>query len=364
VTGHHRRRVLVLTPDYPPTHGGIQLLLARLVGEMRRFEAHVVTLGGNGASPGGVRRLEPPGGSRRLGVVVLNVASVAEARAVRPDVVLSGHIVCAPAAAILRRAGLPVVQYLYANEVAARPRLARFACEQADVVVAISAFTASLARRAGIRMQRLRVIPPGVDLPHDLGEVERGDRPTILTIARMDDRYKGHDVLVRALPLVRAAVPNVAWIVMGDGRVRPLIERLVEAYGVGEVAELLGERPDGERDDWLRRAHVFAMPSREAPTAGGEGFGIVYLEAGAYGLPVVAGRAGGAPEAVVDGETGVLVDPSDHVELADAIVALLADPARARSLGRAGRAHAESFAWPKIARRVEAALDDAIENRL
>ena len=99
------------------------------------------------------------------------------------------------------------------------------------------------------------------------------------------------------------------------------------------------------------------MPSRlPAGGSGGEGFGIVYLEAGAHGLPVVAGNVGGALDAVADGETGLLVDPTDHVAVADAIADLLADPVRAAGLGRAGVEHARGFGWAATGAKVEALL--------
>ena len=99
------------------------------------------------------------------------------------------------------------------------------------------------------------------------------------------------------------------------------------------------------------------MPSRlPASGRGGEGFGIAYLEASARGLPVVAGNVGGAPDAVADGETGILVDPTDHLALADAVSELLIDRGRAEALGRAGEARARSLAWPHVVRQVEDVL--------
>jgi phosphatidylinositol alpha-1,6-mannosyltransferase len=129
------------------------------------------------------------------------------------------------------------------------------------------------------------------------------------------------------------------------------------------VGQEAAERPlkptavvtDAERDAALDRAHVFAMPSRLPPGGvGGEGFGIVYLEAGAHRLPVVAGAVGGALDAVVHEKTGLLVDPEDVGAVAQAVGDLLLDPQRAGELGDAGREHAQGFAWPpaeSIARR-------------
>ncbi len=101
------------------------------------------------------------------------------------------------------------------------------------------------------------------------------------------------------------------------------------------------------------------MPSRLERGGAGEGFGIVYTEAGARGLPVVAGNAGGALDAVLDGETGLLVDAVDPAAVAGALTALLSDRARARKMGRAGWEHARSLAWPNVVARVEAVLDEA-----
>jgi phosphatidylinositol alpha-1,6-mannosyltransferase len=115
--------------------------------------------------------------------------------------------------------------------------------------------------------------------------------------------------------------------------------------------------PNEERDSWLDQAHVFCMPSRlPAGGVGGEGFGIVYLEANAHALPVVAGNVAGALDAVVHGQTGLLVDPRDHLAVADAVSDLLLDPRRAEVLGREGERRARDFAWPRIAERVKSLL--------
>ena len=124
-----------------------------------------------------------------------------------------------------------------------------------------------------------------------------------------------------------------------------------------DAVRFLGAVDDAERDRWLRSADVFAMPSR-LPNAGlaGEGFGIVYLEAAAYGKPVVAGNVAGALDAVLDGETGLLVDPTDPRAVADALTRLLREPELAARLGRAAQARVAGLSWPAMARSVEALL--------
>lgn len=352
-------RVLVLTPDFPPAPGGIQLLVHRIVRHADRLRMRVVTLDSPGArdfdatSGLDVQRVGLSAG-RQVAVAALNARALGEAGRFRPAAVLSGHIVTAPAAALIAAAlRIPSVQYLYAREVGARPGLAAFAVRRADATVAVSAYTRELAAANGAAPARVHCILPGVDLPEP-ATLPRAERPTILTIARLSERYKGHDVMLRALPLIRARVPDVEWVVVGDGPLRPGLERAAACHGLQGNVRFVGTVSDGERDRWLRRAHVFTMPSR-LPAGGfaGEGFGIVYLEAGAQELPVVAGNVGGALDAVVHGETGVLVDPSDHIALAYAIADLLLDPSRAQALGTAGARRARDLAWPAVARRVE-----------
>lgn len=339
------------------------MLIHRLAAGIEGFETSVVALDSPGAARFdqqgsiAVRRVSSHGRPAGARGAKLNATALRQALKFRPDVTLSAHIVTSPAAVAIRSAvGARIVQYFYAEEIGAKPKLAAFAARQADEVIAISAYTAGLVTATGVMPTSMRLIPPGVDLPRDSRPLT-ADHPTLLTISRIAERYKGHDVLVRAVALVRARVPDVEWIVIGDGGLRPGVEQLARSYRVADSIRFLGLVSDEQRNDWLRRADVFAMPSR-LPGSGlaGEGFGIVYLEAGSYGKPVLAGNVGGALDAVADGENGVLVDPTDDVAVADAIADLLLDRELARRLGRAGEERARRFAWPVVVEQVEAVL--------
>lgn len=359
-------RLLVLTPDFPPAIGGIQLLLGRLVERLvGDFDIVVVTrsaAGGHRAHEDSSVNVYSTRLAGRPGLIEANTSGLAMGLRRKFDIVLSGHIATAPAAAGLQRLrGTPFVQYVYADEVPHRPGLARFAMRRAACTIAISGHAHALALTAGCPPTRLEIVPPGVDIPTATGSARRATRPTIITVARLEDRYKGHDVMLRALALVKLRVPDVLWIVVGEGSLRVELEAEADRLGLADHVQFTGRVSDEERDRRLAEAHVFAMPSRLPPsgTEGGEGFGIVYLEAGLQGLPVVAGAVGGSVDAVVHGKTGLLVDPTSSEELGEALSVLLLDERQASALGAAGAARARTYTWERMSRGVQETLTRA-----
>lgn len=360
-----RLRVLVVTPDYPPSRGGIQTLLGGLVTHADGWETRVLTVARSEARPAPVRApFRGPAGRlwQRASVAGLNLRAIREGLAWRPDAVVCGHVVTSPGVLVLGELlSVPVVQYVHADELAHRPRLARVALARSTATIAQSQHGAGLARALGADPARVRVISPGVDAGGATArEAVKARVPTILTVARIAERYKGFDVMLRAMPLVRARIPGARWVLIGDGPLRGELERTARAWGLGEAVRFLGHVSDPELEEWFGRAHVFAMLSRVPADGGGEGYGLVYLEAGAHGLPCVAGNAGAASEAVIDGETGLLVTATDHAEAAAALIALLDDPDRAAALGAAGHARARSLSWQRMAVTVEALVADLI----
>lgn len=182
-------------------------------------------------------------------------------------------------------------------------------------------------------------------------------RPTLLSLARLAELYKGHDTLIRVLPLVRARCPGARLRIAGDGPLREYLQRIARSVGVDDAVDFLGEVADESLPDLYRTSDAFVLMSRESPSKGGaEGFGIVILEAGACGKPVVAGRSGGLVDAVEDGVTGILVDPEDPAAVAEALIAVLSDQALAQRMGQAGRQRVLArFTWDTVigdARRV------------
>ena len=227
----------------------------------------------------------------------------------------------------------------------------RFGLGRANLLFAPIFFTAGrMAELAGVAQGAVRVIPHCVS-PEILLSLPRAvDRPSgmaVLTVSRLSplEDYKGVDVLLKAWPDVLLSVRLAKLLVVGDGPDRLRLEELARELGVQESVQFLGRVSDRELGRLYEDVDLFALPARFnlAPKPEGEGFGLVYVEAGAHGLPVVAGFGGGAAEVVVDGETGALVDPMDPTDVARAVVTLLTDPSLARSMGEAGRVRASTM---------------------
>jgi glycosyltransferase involved in cell wall biosynthesis len=229
-------------------------------------------------------------------------------------------------------------------------------------VVATSRYSRDrIVEAYGIRSVKIVIVPELID-PSAWGEGAGeppgtgAEAPAILTVAHMYPR-KNLGVLLRAYARLRdAGVPFQGWVV-GDGPCRRAWERLRDALGLGDRVRFLGTIPRRNLVERYRRAAVFCLPSRQ------EGFGIVFLEAMACGKPVVAARAAATPETVLDGETGLLVDPDDAEGLARALAGLLADPDRRRAMGEAGRRRVEEFRADRVAALFLARVGLALDGR-
>jgi phosphatidylinositol alpha-1,6-mannosyltransferase len=183
------------------------------------------------------------------------------------------------------------------------------------------------------------------------------DRPVVVCVSRLVPR-KGQDMLIRAMPEIRRRVPDAALLIVGGGPYRAALGKLARQAGVERDVVFTGSVPTAELPAHYAAGDVYAMPCRTRN--GGldvEGLGIVYLEASATGLPVVAGDSGGAPDAVREGETGYVVPGRDVAALAGRVATLLADRDLARQLGAAGRAWVErEWRWETQAQRMAALL--------
>jgi phosphatidylinositol alpha-1,6-mannosyltransferase len=365
-------KTLVVTNDFPPRPGGIQAYVHGLCSRLPEGEVVVYASRWRGweqfdaEQPFPVVRAD-------TGVLLPTRARVREAREVARaegcDRVWFGA--SAPLGLMARRLGLErAVASSHGHEVGwARLPVTRQALrrigEQLDVVTYLGEYTRARLQPAygPVAMAHL---PSGVDTalfrPGAGGTAIRArhgltDRPVVVCVSRLVPR-KGQDVLLRALPLVQRVVPDAALLLVGGGPAASSLRRLVVSSGLERDVVITGSVPWEELPAHYDAGDVFAMPCRDR--LGGlevEGLGIVFLEASATGLPVVAGRSGGSPDAVRDGETGYLVDGTSVASVAERLTELLADPAKAGEMGRAGRAWVErDWQWDVLAARLQGLL--------
>jgi phosphatidyl-myo-inositol dimannoside synthase len=351
-------KVLVVTNDFPPRLGGIESFVFTLCGSIPSSEVVVFT----SRMPGSReldRTLDYPVVRDRSRVLLptprVGRAVRSVAREYGCDRVLFGA--AAPLGLLapgLRRAGIRrLVGLTHGHEVwwaalpGARAALRRIG-DGVDVLTYVSEYcreriSPALSAPSAARMVRLS---PEVDVGRFTPQVDGaawrrrwrlGDRPVVLSAARLVAR-KGHDTLLRAWPRVLSACPDAALVVVGDGPMRPLLQRAVRRRGLSASVRVVPGVPWSQMPGVYAAADVFALPCRTRLRGlQPEAFGIVFLEAAASGLPVVAGASGGVPETVLDGRTGYVVGPHDLDQLVSRLVSLLSTPATAAAMGARGR---------------------------
>ena len=286
------------------------------------------------------------------------------------DVVAFGAVL--PMNLIATKLDRPVVVHTHGFEVAwARAPLVRQALRRigraASAITVVSDFTRRFIVDATGAKEKTHLLRTGVDLDRFNPGIETsslrarydlGDRPVVVCVSRLVAR-KGQDQIIRALPAVRSKVPDAKALIVGGGPMRSKLEAQAKALGMTDAVIFAGEVPEDELAAHYAAGDVFAMPCRSR-YAGleVEGLGLVYLEAQACARPAITGNSGGAPEAVIPDETGLVV-PGDAVgPLADGLVRLLGDPGKARAMGEEGRRFVErEHRWEDVVARYRTILD-------
>jgi phosphatidylinositol alpha-1,6-mannosyltransferase len=372
------RRTLVVTNDFPPRQGGIQSFVHQLALRQPPGSIAVYASDHEGSAEFDAQLPFPV---RRHPTGLLVPTPSARARVVQAlqDFGCTGVWFGAAAplgllAPALRAAGAEqILAMTHGHEAGwallpgARQALRRIGAS-CDVVTYLGPYTKNRMAGAFAGRARLEQLTPGVDIetfrPDVDGSTVRqrydlGGRPVVVCVSRLV-RRKGQDVLLRALPMLRAAVPGVVVLIVGAGKYRAELERLAADLGVENDVVFTGGVPYAELPAHYAAGDVFAMPCRTR--RGGmdvEGLGIVYLEASATGLPVLAGDSGGAPDAVLDGETGYVVDGRNVHAVAERLTMMLHDDALRTRLGAAGRAWVEKdWRWDLLAQRLTDLLQE------
>jgi asparagine synthase (glutamine-hydrolysing) len=326
------RRVLLLLSEVYSTKGGIQSYnqgLLRAIGEafphteLRVVSANDTVIPNEAAAAGRVffTGCGPRGSSLRKLRATANAWR--EVLGHRPDLLVCGHMNFAPLAWALRWFGVPRTTLVAYGIEAWSPSLSlRAAARRMDQVLAVSRYTRQRMIEWGIVAERAKVLPATVDgeVFRPIGHRDPDRAPTLLTLARLDasERSKGIDQIIELVPALRRRHPTLQYVVCGTGDDIPRLRRLAADLGVLDAVAFLGHIPDEALLSTLSSADVFVMPSRK------EGFGIVFIEAMACGVPVIACGLEGSREALLDGRVGTLVDSGDPGALEAAVLTQLA----------------------------------------
>lgn len=370
-------RVLLVTNDFPPRRGGIQSYLVEFVSRLAATGEHTLTVYAPqwkdaetfDARTAGYHVVRHPGTLMLPGAGVdIRMRRLIAEHGI--DTVWFGA--AAPLGLLAHRArqagATRVLASTHGHEVGwsmlpvARSVLRRIG-EDSDVVTFVSRYTRARFASAFGPHAALEHLPPGVDTdrfrpdPASRAELRTrfglGQRPTVVCLSRLVPR-KGQDMLIRALPSIRQRVNGAALVIAGGGPYLAALRRLADRFGVSDHVTFTGGVPAADLPAYHAMADVFAMPCR---TRGAgldvEGLGIVFLEASATGVPVIAGSSGGAPETVRHNKTGMVVDGRSVNQVADAVSELLADPDRAAAMGAAGRDWVTAqWRWDDLAGRL------------
>lgn len=369
-------RHLLVTNDFPPKVGGIQNYLWELWRRLPPEEVVVHTTPHAGAASFDDRQAFTVIRSREPWLLPgPHLARRVRRLAERHEVDLVVIDPALPAGLVGRRLDHPYAVVVHGAEAAIPARLPGTrqllgsVLDSAAGVIAAGGYSARECERALGRDLRTFLIPPGVDTERfrPASDADRArarqslglepGAPTVVSVSRLVPR-KGMDTLVRAAALLSRTHPDVQVAIAGAGRDRRRLERLVSR--LRSPVRLMGRLDDAQVTALHGCADVFAMLCRTRwQGLEQEGFGIVFLEAAAAGVPQVAGRSGGAHEAVVGGETGIVLDPATAENAAEAVGALLDDRERRRDMGAAARRRAEAaFSYDVLANRLRQALAD------
>ncbi|MDR1888724.1 MAG: glycosyltransferase family 4 protein [Zoogloeaceae bacterium] len=371
------KKIIIVTRNFPPLWGGMERLNLHLVEEIsRRHE--VCLLAPEGAAEHvshiNARLVQVPG--KPLSKFLLKSAwrALQKARAWKPDIILAGSGLTAPAALIAARAcGARAIAYTHGLDLAVshpvyrafwRPTLRRL-----DGVIANSQATAKLAETIGIAPERIAIVHPGVDLPVPDPDArarfrqahQLGDGPLMLSVGRLTSRKGLREFVSDVLPLIVTRFPGAQLVVIGDAPSDSLyahvqsprsIEAAAKIHGVENNLRFLGKRFGNELSDAYAGADLHVFPVRHLPDDP-EGFGMVAVEAAAHGLATVAYATGGVVDAVGEGESGCLVPSGDARAFADKVIALLEQGLPQTRV----RQFAEQFAWPLFGEKILATFD-------
>jgi phosphatidylinositol alpha-1,6-mannosyltransferase len=376
----------MITQDFPPEVGGIETYAAELADRFAKHCNEFIILAPDKPEARTVdRRLSYPVYRIASGNSFMGLASIPEVPRLLEQKGISNIFhtqwQTLPAAVFAKKLG--TVQKIFvaahARELLFNPfqsipvigqqfeTYKKWLLSKADYFFPVSSYTASLLSNQEIDETNIRTVINGTDpkqfYPTDKRAARRSiganDQNIMLTITRLVSR-KGIDTALRAFSRVKQKQPDSLYFVVGEGPQREEFQMLARQLGIADSVRFTGRVPFESLLDYYNACDVFVMPSKtELPNV--EGFGIVFLEAGACGKPVIGTFSGGIPSAIVNGETGFLVSEGDFEELSKALERLFVDKELAKKMGNKGREHVQNEAnWDKTAQKLLQSMQDKI----
>ncbi len=344
--------IALLTFDFYPDIGGVQTYLFEIFRRLTdRYEIYLLT-------PKSQEKCESIFPFRRIIANKNPFHIYRNLKSINPEYVIVGH--AHPQLLLPAALHGPYSLFAYGNDfLAAQSRwhrpLFNFLVRRAAPLITISKASDHMLRLRNLASDR--IIYPGTDPAFFTPPNEPASQPILLSVGRLVPR-KGIDTAIAALQDLVGQYPTLEYQIAGTGPDQDRLQGLARAFGVENHVRFLGRVPQEALPDLYRQAAIFVLPVREEKSARSfEGFGIVFLEASASGLPVIAGRSGGAVEAVQDGKTGILIPPEDPGALSQAVRRLLENPGERKTMGAHGREWVETtMNWDRAAEELAEVL--------
>ncbi len=352
-------RILLATNGFLPEIGGIQAYCYELTKNLTSLGEEVTVL-----APGVERDSEFDRKqnfkivrTKKIAISRLAFFSILKREKIEKVLIAHGshYVRLASLSNLLFKIPYNIIIYLEEILPPERRKIIQKSFKRADRIITACHFAKEKLAEIGISEEKIVVVHPGVNPvkfnpgldPFPIMERHHlEDKKVILTISRLDN-HKGHDKVLKTLPQVLKKIPNLVYLIVGEGEEKETLRKIVKNLKLEEKVIFTGKVNEKELPLYYTACDVFIMLSSM------EGFGIVYSEANACGKPVIGGRIGGTSDAIIDGETGLLIDSFDINQIAEVLIKLLTNPGLARKLGKQGRWRVErELNWERIAQRI------------
>ena len=378
-------KILLFTADFPPVAGGIQTYSYEIAKNLNELGEDIIVLAlkddgyeefDKNQDIKIIRKWFPS--NNYLKVMLLFFYLAYYTKKYKINIIHStAWLPCGVASSFLYKMfGVPYVVTTHAVDVlepqtsSFRTMVIKSVLKNAKKIISVSNYTKGILLELGIPKENIEVIPNGVDYKRFDANIDYFDiikkhsiqgKKVILTVGRLVKR-KGHGMVIKSLPEVIKKVPNMVYLVVGDGPLRNELEELVKKLKLEKYVVFAGYIAYEDLPKYYTACDVFIMPSREIKEKGDvEGFGIVYLEANACGKPVIGGKSGGVVDAIEDDVTGLLVDPQNINDISNALIKLLTSKEYSSKLGVNGRKRVEKeFNWKNIAGKTRNVLKSCV----